>query len=61
MVDTGDSGDLTKRVFRWLDRVKKDVNSLIGTSAYVIACFENKSQSLYGGLLSEGLACRTRG
>ena len=61
MVDTGDSGDLTKGVFRWLDRVKKDVNSLIGTSAYVIACFENKSQSLYGGLLSEGLAWRRKG
>ena len=61
MVDTGDSGDLTKGVFRWLDRKKKDVNSLIGTSAYVIACSEDKSQSLYRGLLSEGLSCQTRG
>lgn len=37
-----------------------EVDILIWTSAHITACSEDKSQSLYGRLLSEGLACQDR-
>ena len=39
---------------------KKDANSLIGTSVYIIPRSESKGQSTIPWVLSEGLACRRR-